>query len=267
MAKYSPLELRNALNKVVLADTARLGNLGYSPYPGKTLSPMSSLTQRGQALGERRAAKGMPYQGSLARVSSANNTPLAPEDIQGLLGMLHQQQAEFGQNVLGRKLQKQYGEGFAPFQERYNRKLGQDIETKLGETGVNIGNVNTSLSHLQGKRNRAAAQVLTNESVNKALRNKSLVESLQEFGTQKHNITNKQLLAEKGRFEEERNEPAERLANLKRALGGVNVEEEHPDIAALNGQQLLKAAQAYGSAISIPVSGSICLCLPQSREV
>ena len=45
-------QLQDAAKRILARDAIRLNNTNYSAYPGKTVSPMSSLTQKAQELEE-----------------------------------------------------------------------------------------------------------------------------------------------------------------------------------------------------------------------
>ena len=58
-------QLEDIARKILARDRMRLSNANYAQYPGKTISPMSSLTQKAQELEARRSDKGIPYNNSL----------------------------------------------------------------------------------------------------------------------------------------------------------------------------------------------------------
>lgn len=244
-------ELRNKANQILLRDSAKLAGTNYSPYPGKTVAPMSALTQRAQSLEQRRLSKGMPYQQGLSTLSNAPIEGISQGNIQNVLNTVGGSQRNFNENVLLNKLGRQYNAYAQPYLPKLQNKLGQDAGTKLRELGSDIETLNAPLIKLEGKKNRAAFTALTQSAKAKEARERGLINDLYSYGEQKHGIVNKGLTAEKARFEAEKNDPYARLQNLQQALnnlgGGEGTEMAgHPDLEKLNAQQLLKALQAYG---------------------
>lgn len=246
-------ELREKIKQIIARDSSRLANTNYSPYPGKTLSPMSSLTQRAQLLDEQRSSKGMPYQNSLSKIANSPIKGISPGDLQTILGNLKNKHTGFGQNVVGGRLSKQFGSAYDPYRNKFESRLNKDTDLKLGETKGDIENLNSTIRNLESKRNNSIFDVVSNSAKGKNARQQGLIGMLGEFGQQKHGINNKILTGEKARFEAERNDPYERLQNLQQALHGIDGEEDHPDLSAQNAEQLKKALIAYGIDVGKPV--------------
>jgi hypothetical protein len=248
-------ELRNKARGILLRDSGKLSGTNYTPYPGKTIAPMSALTQRAQALEQRRLSKGMPYQSGLENLTNASNIGLNREHINSILEDISNKQNRFGQNIVFDKLNRQYGQNFAPYSSRLREKMDEDARIKLGELGSDIENLNAPIKELEGKKNRSAFTALTQSAKAKEAREKGLIGDLYGYGEQKHGIINKGLTAEKARFEAERNDPYVRLQNLQQVLDTIGSGEEgHPDLNTLNARQLLKALQAYGVDTNKPPS-------------
>lgn len=239
-------DIQSLIKKKLLEDKIKLAGTNYSPYPGKTLSPMSSLTQRAQALDERRAVKGIPYGKSLNILANKESEGIKQPDLQSLLDILSNKQRGLTQDITGNRLDKQFGAGFDPYRNKYHSKFQKDAGLHLKNTAVDLDNINNDVKNLEKtNRYRDAFSGLVNSSINKQNRHKNLTDNLHEFGTQKHGINNKLLTAEQARFNAERNEPYDRLANLQRAAGSIDMEEEHPDVLQHNANQLQKALSAY----------------------
>lgn len=244
-------ELKNRAQQILLRDSAKLAGTNYSAYPGKTLAPMSALTQRAQSLEQRRLAKGTPYQGGLSTLANAQAQGITPDNINNILGNVETSQGNFNRNILLDKLNRQYGQRLNPYLPKLENKLQQDTGTKLSELGSDIETLNAPIRKLEGKKNRAAFTALNQLSRSKEARERSLVNDLYGYGEQKQGIINKGLTAEKARFEAERNDPYARIQNLQQALNNLGGGESgdlagHPDLDKLNAQQLTRALQAYG---------------------
>ena len=246
-------ELREKIKQIIARDSSRLANTNYSPYPGKTLSPMSSLTQRAQLLDEQRSSKGMPYQSSLSKIANSPQDGISSTNMQTMLDGLKNKHTGFGQNVIGGRLDKQFGQAYDPYRNKFESKLNKDTDLKLGETRGDIENLNNTVKNLQARGNSAAFDAVANSARGKNARQRGLIGMLGEFGEQKHGLNNKMLTGDKARFEAERNDPYERLQNLQNALQGVDGEEDHPDLSAQNAEQLKKALVAYGVDVGKPV--------------
>jgi hypothetical protein len=251
-------ELRNKARGILLRDSSKLSGTNYAPYPGKTIAPMSALTQRAQALEQRRLSKGMPYQGGLQSLANANAEGLTRENIADILRNLNEKHSSFNDGRVFDKLNRQYGSSFAPYSDKLKEKMAQDSGIKLQELGSDIENLNAPIRELEGKKNRSAFTALTQSAKAKEAREKGLISDLYGYGEQKHGIVNKGLTAEKARFEAERNDPYVRLQNLQQVLDTIGGESEemlsHPDLAQMNAQQLVKALQAYGIDTNKPFS-------------
>ena len=245
-------ELRDKARQILLRDSSKLSGTNYVSYPGKTIAPMSALTQRAQALEQRRAEKGMPYQSALQSLANAPAEGITRENINSILGNIDANHQNFGQNVLLGKLNKQFGPAFESYRPKFENKLMGDTQLKLGELGSDIDTLNAPIKKLEGKRNTAAFNAITSSANTKAARQRGLTEDLYKYGAQKTGIINKGLTAEKAKFEAEKNDPYIRLQNLQQALNGVGTEgmspdmQGHPDLEKLGAQQLTKALQAYG---------------------
>lgn len=248
-------ELRNKARGILVRDSGKLSGANYVPYPGKTIAPMSALTQRAQALEQRRLAKGMPYQSGLQTLANANAEGLTRENIADILRNLNEKHSAFNEGIVFDKLNRQYGSSFTPYSDNLREKMTQDSGIKLNELGSDIENLNSSIRELEGKKNRSAFTALAQSAKAKEAREKGLISDLYGYGEQKHGIINKGLTAEKARFEAERDDPYVRLQNLQQVLDTVGGSEEgHPDLNTLNARQLVKGLQAYGIDTGKPVN-------------
>jgi len=248
-------ELRNKARGILLRDSSKLSGTNYTPYPGKTIAPMSALTQRAQALEQRRLSKGMPYQGGLQSLANASAEGLTKENIGEILRNLNEKHSSFNNGIVFDKLNRQYGANFAPYSDKLKEKMAQDSGIKLNELGSDIENLNAPIRELEGKKNRSAFTALSQSAKAKEARKKGLISDLYGYGEQKHGIINKGLTAEKARFEAEKDDPYVRLQNLQQVLDTIGSGEEiHPDLAQVNAQQLVKALQAYGIDTNKPVN-------------
>ena len=248
-------QLQDAAKRILARDAIRLNNTNYSAYPGKTISPMSSLTQKAQELEARRTQKGVPYNSSLNTLANKPNQGMSDGNIQDLLAGLQNKHNDFNTNITERRLGKQFQSGFAPYQARYNNKFNRDTALRLDDSKLDLEQLNDKIKTLGlDKHGRNMAfNAITNSSMGKQARESNLIGMQKEFGTQKHGINNIGLTAEKARFEAEKREPYERLSNLQRILDGTNMDEEHPDLLANNAKQLEMALKAYGVDTSLPV--------------
>lgn len=246
-------QLQDAAKRILARDAIRLNNTNYSAYPGKTVSPMSSLTQKAQELEAKRTQKGIPYNSSLNTLANKPNQGMSADNIQDLLAGLQNKHNDFNTNITERRLGKQFQSGFTPYQARYNNRFNRDTTLRLDDSKVDLEQLNDKIKDLEHNKNSTAFNAISNSSMGKQARESNLIGMQKEFGTQKHGINNIGLTAEKARFEAEKREPYERLSNLQRILDGTNMDEEHPDLLANNARQLEKALKAYGVDTSLPV--------------
>ncbi len=246
-------QLQEVAKKILARDAIRLGNTNYTPYTGKTVSPMSSLTQKAQELEARRTQKGIPYNNSLNILANKPNQGMSPDNIQDLLISLQDKHNNFNRDITGRRLNKQFQSSFDPYRAQYNNRFNNDIGLRLDDSKVDLEELNDKIKDLEHNKNSTAFNAITNSSMGKQNRENNLISMQKEFGNQKHGINNIDLTAEKARFDAEKREPYERLSNLQRVLDGLNMEEDHPDLMANNAKQLEKALKAYGVDTSLPV--------------
>lgn len=245
-------ELQDTVKRILARDSRRLANTNYSAYPGKTISPMSSLTQKAQELEARRAQKGIPYASSLNALVDKPNQGMSPDNIQSLLTGLQTKHDDFNANITGKRLNKQFQSGFLPYQDKYNSRFNKDRNLRLADSKLDLEQLNDKFKDLEQNSNDAAFKAVTNSSMGKKNREENLIGMQKEFGSQKHGVNNIGLTAEKARFEAEKRDPYERLSNLQQALSGTDMEEDHPDLLANNAKQLEKALLAYGVDTSLP---------------
>ena len=246
-------QLQDAVKRILARDAIRLNNTNYSAYPGKTISPMSSLTQKAQELEAKRTQKGIPYNGSLNTLANKPNQGMSDGNIQDLLAGLQNKHNDFNTNITERRLGKQFQSGFAPYQAKYNNRFNRDTALRLDDSKLDLEQLNDKFKDLEHNKNSTAFNAISNSSMGKQNRESNLIGMQKEFGTQKQGINNIGLTGEKARFEAEKREPYERLSNLQRILDGTNMDEEHPDLLANNAKQLEMALKAYGVDTSLPV--------------
>lgn len=246
-------QFQEAAKKILARDAIRLGNTNYTPYTGKTVSSMSSLTQKAQELEARRTQNGVPYNNSLNALANKPNQGMSPNNIQGLLADLHDKHNNFNRDITGRRLNKQFQSSFDPYRAQYNNRFNNDTGLRLDDTKVDLEELNDKIKDLEHNKNSTAFNAITNSSMGKQNRETNLIGMQKEFGNQKHGVNNIGLTGEKARFEAEKRKPYERLSNLQRVLDGLNMEEDHPDLMANNARQIEKALKAYGVDTSLPV--------------
>lgn len=252
-AYYNPGEINEKAKQILMRDLARLGSLNYSPYPGKTISPMSSLTQKAQEVEGMRAAKGTPYKNSLQAITARQPIGLEAQQRQGLLDDLRNRHGAFNTNITENRLNKQFGNSFDPLRAKYTSRNLKDVNARLGETGADLNTLSEGLKGLESRRNATAFGAINNSSLGKLNRQGGLVNTLNQFGTQKQGINNMHLTEAQAKFNAEKNDPQERLSNLQRAIAG-NSDMDHPDLAAVNGQNMVKALRAYGVDTNKPLN-------------
>lgn len=257
MAKqYIPFEqIRDKARQILLRDSGRLSTSNYTPYPGKTIAPMSSMTQRARGLAEKRTEYGMPYKEDLDKLANTPIEGLTDDNIRALQE-LNYNTADRGLNTTSDRLREQFGNSFNRYQGGFNRNTDNTNRLKTDELKFDINLLNPEIKKLQGKKNRAAFETVLESGKSKYNREKALIDLLNEYGSQKHGIVNKGLTAEKARFDAERDEPYQRIDSLNavlNAMDGVDGSTGHPDVVNMQGKQLIKALQAYGVDTGQPI--------------
>jgi hypothetical protein len=257
MAKqYIPFDqIRDKARQILIRDSGRLSTSNYTPYPGKTLAPMSSLTQRARGLEERRTAKGMPYTNDLNTLANAPIEGINEGNIKQLQDFTYDT-ANRGLETVSDRLRNQFGNNFNRYYDSFRNNVDRNNQLKTNEFRSDLGILNPEIKKLQGKKSRFAFEAISESGKNKYNREKALIDSLNKYGEQKHGIINKGLTAEKARFDTEVNEPYGRIENLNSVLNsmdGIDSGQSHPDVLDLQGRQLIKALQAYGVDVGKPI--------------
>lgn len=229
-------------------DRARLGGLNYPAYRGKTLAPMSDLTQRARGLQEYYAGKPTPYSNKISSVLS-RPTGLSDNSISGLLDNTGGRQRDYGNSLLG-KLQKEFRSSYNDRVDRFQRKSGRDIDRGVGEFRGKLGDIKTLSSNLDQNANIATAKALQGLSGQKQARRNLLIDNLEQFGKQKQGLTNLQLKADKAAFDAEVQAPFEKANRLEEVLNRGNNAvrgELHPDLEKPMVDQINQAMTAYNA--------------------
>jgi len=229
-------------------DRARLGGLNYPAYQGKTLAPMSDLTQRARGLQEYYAGKPTPYSNKISSVLS-RPTGLSDNSISGLLENTGNRQRDYGNSLLG-KLKKEFRSSYNDRVDRFQRKSGRDIDRGVGEFRGKLGDIKTLSSNLDQNANIATAKALQGLSGQKQARRNLLIDNLEQFGKQKQGLTNLQLKADKAAFDAEAQAPFEKANRLEEVLNRGNNAirgELHPDLEKPMVDQINQAMTAYNT--------------------
>lgn len=257
MSKFAPEELLQEAYKLIAQDKARLSGTNYPVYKGQTISPMSDLTQRSRELRNKFASNPAPYSGKLQTVLGRNNQGLSQRDVQGLIDRTGQTQRGFAQGPMLRKLQQQFPSTYAPYVERYNQRTERDIGRSSPELAGNLGDIQKASNSLEGSRNSQIVRALQGLQQDKQNRRQGLVTNLEQFGNQKHAYNNMVIQGDKNRFNQEANEPYQKIQLLEQALAphaGAMDQGFHPDIAPSKFNEIAAALRAYGIDPSKPSS-------------
>lgn len=229
-------------------DRARLSGLNYPAYRGKTLSPMSDLTQRARGLQEYYGSKPTPYSDKISSVLS-RPTGLSEGSTAGLLERTGGRQRDYGSSLLGH-LQKEFRSSYDDRVNRFQRNSGEDIQRGLGEFRGKLGDISTLSSNLDQSSNQATAKALQGLSGQKQARRNLLIDNLEQFGKQKHALNNLKLQADKASFDQEARAPHEKANRLEEVLNrGSNAlkGDIHPDLEGSMANQINQAMAAYNT--------------------
>ena len=232
-------------------DRARLGGLNYPAYQGKTMSPMSDLTQRARGLQEYYGSKPIPYSNKISSVLS-RPTGLSGDSTTGLLDRIGQSQRGYGSSLLG-ALQKEFRSSYNDRVDRFQRKSGQDTNRGIREFSGKLGDINTLSRNLDQNANQATAKALQSLSGQKQARRNLLIDNLDQFGKQKHALTNLKLQADKAAFDQEARDPHEKANRLEEVLNNANNAirgDIHPDLEQSMANQVNQAMTAYNTPTS-----------------
>jgi hypothetical protein len=243
--KLANEELLNRLQQQIYADRGKLASGNKPNYPGKTIGPMSSMTQNARSMREQYANK-VPKQGKIASLLRKEGKGWSPEQTQGMLDML--KRGDTSEKMVMNRLQKQFGKNFGYEGERGNKlqgKIGKDINENLEMSKVNLKNMGDEIKNLENRRTTKGVSSLQKAGGLKSARREALMKQLEEFGNQEHVLNNMKLQSEKDVFDEEQAAPFRKMDMATRALGGINPDESHPDKYKLENQLLQKINNAY----------------------
>lgn len=249
MSKFAPEELVREAYKLLATDKARLSGLNYPVYKGQTISPMSSLTQRARDLQGKTISRPAPYSDKIQTVLSRNNQGLSQGNLAGLIDNLSQNQRTFAQGPMLRKLQQQFPSEYPARIGTYNQRTDRDIGRSSTELGGSIRDIQKASNTLEASRNNQIAKSLQGLQQDKQNRREGLTTLLDQFGNQKHAYNNMVIQGDRNRFNQEGNEPFQKMRLLEEALAphASSLEQGyHPDIAPSKAQEIAAALRAYG---------------------
>lgn len=249
MSKFAPEELVREAYKLLATDKARLSGLNYPVYKGQTVSPMSSLTQRSRDLREKTISRPAPYSDKIQTVLGRNNQGLSQGDMQGLIDRLSQSQRTFAQGPILRKLQQQFPSEYPGHLGTYNQRTDRDIGRASAELGGSLRDIQKASSTLEASRNNQIVKSLQGLQQDKQNRREGLTTLLDQFGNQKHAYNNMVIQGDRNRFNQEADEPFQKMRLLEEALAPhADALEKgyHPDIASSKAQEIAAALRAYG---------------------
>lgn len=236
--------------KRIARDRARLSGTNYPAYQGKMIAPMSDLTQRARGLQEKFASKAAPFQKKIESVLSRKNAGISDDDIAKQLEFIKQGQQGYSQNNILGKLQKRFGAAYDQNRAAgFNQKLGKDTDRGLAELGSNLRNIGGLSANLDRTRNQQTARALQELQAQKQGRRGDLVNSLQQFGSQKHALANMKSQASRNQFDQEVNSPYRKIDSLQQMLDtmsrGMEGGDIHPDLEQSKFSELQKAIGLY----------------------
>lgn len=243
--KLANEELLERLQQQIYADRGRLESGNQPVYTGKMTSPMSSMTQNARNLREQYANK-MPKQDKIEHLLKREPRTFSPEQSRDMLNMLRR--GNVSQQLAQDRLQNQFGKNFgyeATRGNRLQRKIGKDIDQNIEMSKVNLKNASDELRTLEGKRSTKGASSLQKATGLKTARRDALIKQLEDFGNQEHVLNNMKMQADRDSFEEERAAPFRKMDMATKALGGINIDEAHPDKEKLQNQLLQKINNVY----------------------
>lgn len=229
-------------------DRSRLNSLNYPAYQGKTMAPMSDLTQRARGLQEYYGSKSAPYSDKISSILS-RPTGLSEDRTTGLLERTGSRQRDYGSSLLGH-LQKEFRSSYDDRVDRFQRKNERDVNRGLGEFRGKLGDIDTLSRNLDQNANQATAKALQGLSGQKRARRNLLIDNLDQFGKQKHALTNLKLQADKAAFDQEARAPHEKANRLEELLNNANNAirgEIHPDLESSMANQVNQAMTAYNA--------------------
>jgi hypothetical protein len=266
VADLAPKQLLEEAYKLLVKDQARLGGTNYPAYKGKTISPMSSLTQRSRELTDQFAQKGAPYSKKIESVLQRGNQDISRENIEALLGTLRRDQQGFNYNKTLGTLKKQFGSSYKPREYEFARKSEKDLTRGLNEASGKLQDLSRTSGILEGNRNQQIAKTLQLLQQEKQGRREGLTGALEMFVKQKqayNNIVNK---ANKDAFEDETQNPQKRMQMLQEMLEPIQRGLDQgipPELEKVKGQQIAQALKAYGIDTSKPIEEWENTRLPQ----
>ena len=254
-ADLAPEEIFDEATKVANRGRLQLSGLNNPAYKGRTVAPMSTLTQRARTLKEGFAKKPAPYTKKLERVLNRSNTGAAHPDLQSMLRDSSNKQQGFSDNTMLGALRRQFRESYNPSINRFREQGRGDIRMGENESSRNLGDISRSSGILEQSSNQQLVNALKALQTQKEARREGLTSSLEQFGSQKHGHTNLVNQVNQNQFDQEKAEPFQRLDKLRQSLGPLSGEfqsEVNPDLQQGAAGDTLKALRAYGVDTSAP---------------
>ena len=255
LSQLAPEELKEEIEKLIYRDQRKVSNLPYSKYPGSTISPMSTMTQKARELREQQIGKPLPYSKKINSVLARTEPAVSNQTIDDVLQGIGTQQSKFSQDKVLGKLQRKFNGTYTPERvNRFNEKQQKDLDVRNPEIAQTARTLASDANINEETRKHKLVDTFATLGANKTDRRNTLIGELDRYGNQKHHINNAVSAGEEAKFKDEQNWPRERLELLKAAAGGTNINEGNlPEVNQHQAQDLAKALQAYGIDTSKPV--------------
>ena len=242
-------ELVQEASKLLARDRQKIANSNLPTYQGEKVSPLSGFTQKARELQSLYAGKGAPFQNKVQKIEQRNqNAGFSANQSQAILDMLKSGTTGFHNNVVDKRLKKNFGDSYNYIGNRVNTKHAKDLNASLRDATTNLGNFNKDVAQgADQEYNQKIIELLRNLGGAKQLRREDLQKILEDFGNQRHAYNNMGIEAKRQAFDREATEPARKAAMLEQLLQSTgNADNLHPDVASARASELLNGLRAYG---------------------
>jgi hypothetical protein len=253
-SQLTPEELTREAYRILEKDRQRYGNIGYQAYPGKTVSPMSTATQKARALRQGMMTKPSPYDQRIATVLGRSNQGIGAPQIQQLVDQMNQGQMGFNQGAIEGQLRDTFLSRFDPRAGNFAAKTTETLDAYRPEAVAGLDKLARTSNNLEASRNDQILKTFGRLREGAQGRKNILAGNLEQFGDQAHAYNNMLSKADQNKFEREKLDPYTRMEMLEKSLKSYGTsDQQHPDVADNVSQNILKSLQAYGVDTSKPV--------------
>lgn len=251
-----PQILMQEAAKLLAKDRAQLAISDRPIYRGPTIAAKSPLTTRAENLTNRYMTEGAPRAGQINTALARPNSGFSPAKSAEAVDFLRGNQQKIASQVALPTLQGQFGRGYEPRRQNFEKSTSNAIGDTLKESNDSLGKISSASRDIEGKKNATLVDLLQAMQSGDIARQKALTGSLTTMGKEHQAHGNLMVDTMRSDFDNQAAAPHRKADKLQAALDsyrGMLSDEGHPDLQQPYGQALAKDLESYGIDLANPV--------------